>query len=186
MKRILVISMMITSLQSSVSGQSKAQDVDLSLSAKAVVQDMERTIQQARQKALDKLKIAMKSEMQAGNLGRANSINQVMSRIAEEVEKKPSNEPNDAIVGEWKRSDGVVYTFSKNFEVRTHNGWAGVWKIENKKVAVILNVANGKPVATSLKHAYELPVKKEMNKQVVLVMQAALAGYEDTTLYRNE
>jgi hypothetical protein len=179
--------MLILGLCSVVSGEVKEQDADLSLSAKAVLQEMDRTIQQAKQKALDKLKTAMKSEMQMGNLNRANRINQEIQKISEDTEKKPVGDPQGLTMGEWQTKTGITFVFDKKFEVRIpQNGYSGVWKVENKTVLVTLNWQDGKPAATTLKYTYELPIKKEVNKKTVYVMSSQ-AGYEDvTTLFKKE
>lgn len=168
-------------------GQGKEPEADLSLSARAALQEMDRTIQIAKQKAVEKLKLAMKNEMQMGKLDRANRINQEILRITGETETKTVGDPKSLIAGEWQMRNGVLIVFDDNFDARIpQNGYSGAWKLENKKVSVLLNIQNGKQVAATYQYSYHLPTQREKDKRLVYVMEAE-AGYDNvTTLFKKE
>ena len=164
-------------------GQSRNQSQDLPLTAKAAIQELDRTIQQAKKKAVDKLKTAMKNEMQMGNLERANRINQAVLRISEIPDNSLAGASPDPVTGDWQTRTGVVFTFDKNQGIRCGNGWSGTWKMDDEKVFVVLNTLNGQLQPSVNQYYYAQPVVKKGDGQEDIVM-AAQPGYEDQTLYR--
>ena len=164
-------------------GQTHNQASDLPLTAKVAIQELDRTIQQAKKKAVDKLKIAMKNEMQLGNLERANRINQEVLRISDMPDNSPAGAPLEQVVGEWQTQAGGAFTFDKNQGVKCGNGWSGTWKTDDKKVFIVLNTLNGQPQTSINQYYYEMPAVKVGDKHGGLVMTAQ-PGYEDQTLYR--
>ena len=144
-------------LFSNAMGQSRNQSQDFPLTAKVAIQEWERTIQQATKKAVDKLKVAMKNEMQIGNLDRANRINQEIQRISEIPDNSFSGDSSSQVTGDWQTQAGVVFTFDKNMGVKCGNGWSGTWKLDDKKVFIVLNTLNGQLQASSNQYYYEQP-----------------------------
>lgn len=177
----MILVLFLAASQTVAVAQSKEQEEELPLAAKTALQEMERTIQIAKKKAVEKLRSAMKAEMQAGKLERANKINQEIQKIDDVTDSPSSNDPQSVVIGEWLRKDGVMYVLNKKQEVRVlQNGWSGTWKIENTKLIITLNMLHGKP-ANKLEYSYAMPLKKEINNKATYLLQC---NAEDMTLYK--
>jgi len=141
-------------------GQARDLDADLPLNVKSALQEMERAILNIRQKTADKLKIAMRSEMQAGNLARANRINQEIARL-EKVADKAAAPALTLTEGAWKCANGTVVRFRENSEVEWgENSWSGTWREDSDKVYVTLNKLKGQLKPSAIQFYLEKPGKR--------------------------
>jgi hypothetical protein len=94
-------------------GEPRGSETELPLVAKSAIQEMDRTIQQAKKKAVDKLRVAMRAEMQAGNLAKANRINQEILRISDQQTPEAEGEPKEVVAGEWRRRTASATCFRR-------------------------------------------------------------------------
>lgn len=178
-----VVMMALSTLLCGVAwGQAKNAEPELPLAAKSAVQELERTIQLAKKKAVEKLKSAMRAEMQSGNLVRANLINQQILRITEQQDSFATGGSGDVVAGEWRRKDGVAYVFNPNGSVSLQIGWSGKWEVDGKTVVLELTDVNGKAAETKLKYTYEGPTRKVENGHEVWAMTCP--GSDELTLYK--
>ncbi len=171
LQKYLLLSLLVFSGQIGLVAQVKGKDAELPLVAKSAIQEMERSILLAKKKAVEKLRAVMKTEMQAGNLERANLINQAIKEIGDLTEEPLVPKTNEAIVGEWKKKDGTNITFDKKGTVALPTGWSGSWALNEKTVVVVLHTLGGKPAAIQHKLVYNLPVQRKQENRLVWVFE---------------
>lgn len=121
---IMLIAWLGTGLVVCANGQVEDLDKDLPLLARSAIQEMNRSIEVAKRKAVDKLQAALKAEMQAGRLDRANKVNALIAQLSalRPASVASMGRDNVSVVGEWKRRDGVAYIFRNDFTIELVTG----------------------------------------------------------------
>ncbi len=186
-KKMLCTVWLVAGLVVCVTGQVEDIDADLPLMAQSAIREMNLSIELAKKKAVEKLQTALKAEMQAGRLDRANKVNQLIKQLSSPRPASVASlgKENSSVVGEWKRRDGVAYIFRNDFTIELANGWQGSWKIISSKISIELDQVGGKKAETVLRYQYDLPVEKVETGRAVLVLQAQ-AGNEGMALFRDK
>ena len=164
--------------------QGASQDGDLPLLARSALQEYERAVELARKKAVEKLKAAMKAEMQSGTLERANRINEEIRKISASDPAGVRDGAFDRVAGEWRTPAGVIYTLDKKQRIECGNGWSGTWSLKEQKIHSTLNTLNGKVQPSQIRYYYNMPAEKVINGRKVIVMDAPQPGYVDLSLTR--